>query len=454
MSERRMPTDRPSRQSRSRAGVIMEVIDPTRYVVSHEGLGQPQVAFYSGAGTLAIGQRVRTSYEPELYHWQIDAQGIEVTGECSLDPILPTSDAVAGFSSLTFHPAGWVLTGALQSWEWTDGKIGALADSVSVANMGPGRIGISPDGEWIAYTRNVSPFLEVRSFNPATGEIGASPISNPSTLPSGRCWHPRFTSTHLLAGHRGTGEPVIAYECAAGSFGAKVSAPSDVSGLTTNILGFAFNGNAGVVYDAGEVVAAWEWTGTAWGTRYTNLTLGTNHLPSIPEFNPAGNVLGFGNDDFVGSVQAYACTWSNTTGFGTLQTAPVGTASQATSGYTIDWSPNGKYLAVGHQPIDIDTFVAVYTMNGSTFADACLFDGENFEFSTAVAWADDETLLIDTENAIEEFTFSPGAPPKSTAPISAANVTYTPSTLGDWATPAPTTVQQALDRLAAGGSPP
>jgi hypothetical protein len=37
-----------------------------------------------------------------------------------------------------------------------------------------------------------------------------------------------------------------------------------------------------------------------------------------------------------------------------------------------------------------------------------------------------------------------------TAPILASNVTYTPTTSAHWASPVPSTVQEALDRLAAG----
>lgn len=78
MPIRRYPTDRPDREPRSRAGVIEQVIDSTKYVVNFDGLGQSQVASYSGGNTLTVGTRVRCSYEPETYHWKIDAQGIVI----------------------------------------------------------------------------------------------------------------------------------------------------------------------------------------------------------------------------------------------------------------------------------------------------------------------------------------------------------------------------------------
>jgi hypothetical protein len=452
---RKMATDRPTRDNRNRAGVIVEIIDATRYVVSFEGLGQPQVAFYSGAGSLLVGQRVRASYEPELYHWQIDAQGQDINPECSLVANTPNPGVNdPGRGNITLHPDGWVITGArnMEVWSHDEGRLDTLIDSVDTGLSGAsairGKITVSPDGDYIAYGRGTSPFFEVRNFNKVTGEIGTV-LTAPSTLPTARCWNPTITDDgHILMGQNSTSEPVLAYAFTGGAIGAKVAAPSDVTGITTTIQGFTFNGSAGVISTAGATnhrAYAWAWSGTAWGTRYSNLTSTDDfERPIMPEFNPAGDALGWANDaGFVSQPQGYVMPWSNTTGFGALSSGENANSSSSNTERTA-WSPNGKFFAVGHA-VDsdpVESFVAVYTVASGVITDSCFFPGTAaYELSKGLVWISDSALLVDTGNDVEAFEYSAGGQARPTAPITAEDVFYVPNVSAHWAVFVPVNLQ-------------
>lgn len=80
MVEFRIPTDIPDPQPRSRTGYVSVVISPSRYLVSGVADFGDVSAHYSGSGRLRVGQRVRVDAAPDLHNWEIRAIGADLTG--------------------------------------------------------------------------------------------------------------------------------------------------------------------------------------------------------------------------------------------------------------------------------------------------------------------------------------------------------------------------------------
>lgn len=152
----------------------------------------------------------------------------------------PSTLAPTGVTNTRFSPAGGVVVSvyvsqsgnkSLTAYPWSDGSgFGVLYAGAPVVNcFAASGLAFSPDGAFLAYGNDISPFLRVYAWSDGGG-YGAK-VSDPASLPPGSVSHPvkgiAWTpdGTAILVGSA-VSPFLVAYPWSAGGFGAKYSNPS------------------------------------------------------------------------------------------------------------------------------------------------------------------------------------------------------------------------------------
>lgn len=72
MGIRPIPTDIPGRVGRGRSATVRSQITTTDYVLDFgDGIGGPEVGYYTGQTDIPIGTRVKSNWRPEVSSWEI-----------------------------------------------------------------------------------------------------------------------------------------------------------------------------------------------------------------------------------------------------------------------------------------------------------------------------------------------------------------------------------------------
>lgn len=197
-------------------------------------------------------------------------------------------------------------------------------------------IAFSPDGKWVAFAVNVSPFIEVRPWNNATG-FGAK-VANPLTLPAGAAQTVAWSPDGAYVGVANTGTPFQAiYPFSNGTLGTRVTNPGILP--AGNAIGISWSPDGayvGFAHFTTPFVSVYPWSGGAYGTKVSNPAAlpGGNGIGI--SWSPDGTVLAISTAT-VNKITGYP--WS--AGFGTqfLSSAPgAGTVRKAV------FSPDGAYI--------------------------------------------------------------------------------------------------------------
>lgn len=293
------------------------------------------------------------------YHWD------DVTGY-GTKYAAPSTTPSNACQDVAFSPDGSVLVccngggSKITAYHWDDitGFGTAYSAPASLPAGAATRIAFSPDGSCIAVTSGTTPFIEVYHWNNSTG-FGAK-YSNPSTLPlaSGNCVTFSTDGKTIAVGTANYPPVIYPWDNTSG-FGTKITNPSGLSTIT-NCLDIAFSPDGTVITvggnsSSGSFLAAYQWSNTTgFGTIYTapvNLVA----VPRRIKFSPDGSTIFIAQ-----STSGYAATypWNNTTGFGTK----INTSTPGIS-YGCAVNPAGTMVAFSFVN---GTGLSVYPWNGTT----------------------------------------------------------------------------------------
>ena len=152
---------------------------------------------------------------------------------------------------------------------------------------------------------------------------------------------------------------ITAYPWSGSGFGTKFTNPATLPASDTYGVAFSSAGDAIAVADtASPYVAAYPWSISGFGTKFTNpATLPTGTGRGVA-FTPAGNAIAVAHDT---SPYVTAYPWSGS-GFGTKFTNPA--TLPTGTGRGVAFSPAGDAIAVAHTTTP---FVTAYPWSGSGF---------------------------------------------------------------------------------------
>lgn len=214
-----------------------------------------------------------------------------------------------------------------------------------------------PDQSGIALTLRSGALMSMRSF---TTDIGAAYTSQPAPLngsQDGRsvAVHP---ANNAVAATWATSPYVGAAVLTSNGYGAAYSAPATGVGATSWPwdVEFSPSGNSIVITtDASPWVAGYAWTsGSGFGSKFSNPSSALSRSPLALSFHPNGNYVAFSQ----GLNGIYVYAYNDSTGFGSLAV----TASPGGFVYDVQFSRDGKYLAVTH---DGSPYISMYNWTGS-----------------------------------------------------------------------------------------
>ncbi len=381
-------SDVPGRDVRGRQGIVRARINASLYLVEMGAGGESHVegAVYSGAGRLLVGKEVHCDWLSEGGVYIIRAGGTTASA-CSVTLIDPGSgitnsdDAIWATDN---YVASLVSTGTVEILDFTTGAWGAVLDSQAFG-VGSDTMAISPDNRFIAVVGNVSPFVKVHAFDPATGLIGAA-VANPATLPNGSANGVRWSPDGLfIAVAHGTTPFMSVYPWADG-FGAKVAAPAVPTGMSSArvpawttamdaiIFTHAFSGVSPP--DPNAVTAhAWAWSAAGFGALLTGFPVVNDLLFDVQVHPKDDGLVAFSGDGSDDPVKVY--DFSSATGFGSKLAAPA-CGPELGSSIRVSWHPDGTGIVGGFLGSgggrDEEARFFIANFKGGAFATCCSTD--------------------------------------------------------------------------------
>lgn len=195
-------------------------------------------------------------------------------------------------TSIAFSPNGnWLAMSRnggtnpveIYAFDKVAGTIGARSANPSTAwTNATTELDWHPSGNWILTSLgSTSPYVSIRGFNATSGVIASAPISNPSTLPtSGGTWYQaKFSPSGKHVAMGGNISPYLemwSFDATAGAWGAKFSNPATLpTGQSSGVVlldDFVVTQNQNAATSALE---GYPYTASAFGTKVTNSAAGT-----------------------------------------------------------------------------------------------------------------------------------------------------------------------------------
>mgnify|MGYP001232290851 CR=1 FL=1 len=284
-------------------------------------------------------------------------QSLEVLADITADVVTLTSVAI--------HPGGAAAVAIVNDFMYfvriTDGVAGVTTKIATGLNV-LSAVAFSPDGNWLAVSGSVSPFLKVYAYSEVYG-IGLA-VSNPGTLPtaavSGIDWHPAGS---YIACSYSASNAISAWPWASG-FGTKLTDSSAAAGLPgARTLAFRPQGDAIVCGHATTpFMSAWPFT-TVFGT-ITTPTAPSSQVKALA-WSPNGDAIGFlTNTIEAGKVILWASSAFSGTAFSVTTLSP-GTGSQGVvplDDYVFWFGGDTNHQVGGWNPLG--AIGATYSMTG------------------------------------------------------------------------------------------
>jgi len=279
----------------------------------------------------------------------------------------PSGNAVAVFgggSSDPKNPSSF----RLAAYPWSTGGFGTKFSDPSFRPQGNCRAGaFSSSGAEIVFGGEVglSPAIfRMLAYSWSGSGFGAS-LAYPSTAISGSPTDFSFTpSNNAIAVAQELSPFISAYVWSSSGFGAKFSDPASLP-MQVQAESCAFNpsGNALAVAHysnvfLGSVVSVYNWSGSGFGSRFSNPATVPTGVGSSVAFSPSGDALAVGCTD---SPFILAYPWSGS-GFGTKFNNP--TTLPPAQGRSCAFSPDGGALAVTHAS---SPYITVYNWSSGGF---------------------------------------------------------------------------------------
>lgn len=240
-------------------------------------------------------------------------------------------------------------------YEYTAGRVYIDADAgVSSAGTSGHGVAWSPDGQFVAFGSNATPFINVyRVLNGVIVEKMASPASLPGGFVRGVAWSP---SGAYIAVAENNSPYVDVWAWSTAGFGAKVSNPASLPGSVRNAVAWHPSETYLLVGgDTSPFVDVYAWS-AGFGARAAN-----------PGTLPAGNVhsaawSSTGGDIFLGcDATPFIQAWPFTTVWGTIYAAATAAAGSL---YNVSITADDRIVIVSGQTTPFIQYYRFLTATG------------------------------------------------------------------------------------------